>query len=71
MLVDHRTLRVELARRGFTQTLLAHLLGVPPTTLSTWLTGAHPAPPDLPHRIETALELPRGALIQPAEERAR
>jgi transcriptional regulator with XRE-family HTH domain len=46
---------IELARAGLTQRQLAQQLGVPPTTLSTWLTGAHPAPGDLSTRIATAL----------------
>ena len=61
-MLDRRTLRVELARRDLTQTRLAGMLGVPPTSLSTWLSGAHPAPADLASRIETALGLSRGAL---------
>jgi DNA-binding transcriptional regulator YdaS (Cro superfamily) len=56
------TLAVELARAGRTQTELAVLLGVPPTTLSTWLTGAHPAPVNLASRIECTLGLRRGLL---------
>ncbi len=57
---DHRTplkvaVAVELARAGLTQRQLAQQLGVPPTTLSTWLTGAHPAPGNLSARIATAL----------------
>ncbi len=57
---NHRTclkvaVAIELARAGLTQRQLAQQLGVPPTTLSTWLTGAHPAPGDLSTRIATAL----------------
>ncbi len=48
---------VELARRGMRQRDLAQLLNVPPTTLSTWITGAHPAPADLAERIAKALDL--------------
>ncbi|MBN1208533.1 MAG: helix-turn-helix transcriptional regulator [Myxococcaceae bacterium] len=58
-------LAVELARAGMTQRELARLLGVPPTTLSTWLSGAHPAPPDLPSRISTAMGLERSLLPTP------
>lgn len=50
-----RAVRVALARKGMTQLDLAHLLGVPPTSLSDWLRGAHPAPPNLVRRLEKAL----------------
>ena len=60
---------VELARCGLTQGSLARRLKVPPTTLSTWLTAAHPAPPDLPDRIERALRLTPGTLPRPAAKR--
>lgn len=62
MAVNTDVLRVELARRRLTQIQLAQLLRVPPTTLSTWVRGAHPAPNDLATRIEKALGLPLGAL---------
>lgn len=55
-------LRVELARVELTHADLAVKLGVAPTTLSTWLRGAHPPPPDLTERIERALRLPTGRL---------
>lgn len=48
-------LAIELARVGLTQRELAQQMGVPPTTLSTWLTGAHPPPSDLARRIAEAL----------------
>lgn len=60
--VFRRALRVELARAELTHADLAARLGVAPTTLSTWLRAAHPAPPDLSQRIERALRLRRGAL---------
>lgn len=60
----HR-LRVELAKANITQRRLAHLLGTPPSTLSTWLNGAAPAPADLVKRIETALDLEPGSLAGP------
>lgn len=69
MPLDRRTLRVELARRDLTQTRLAGMLGVPPTSLSTWLRGEHPAPPDLKRKIETALGLSAGTLDADPEER--
>ena len=55
-------LSVELARAGMRQRDLAARMGVAPTTLSTWLNGAHPAPTDLAERIERALALRLGAL---------
>lgn len=57
---------VELARRSMRQRDLARLLKTPDTTLSDWLRGAHPAPADLPTRIERALGLPAGALARNA-----
>src|SRR2546428_4934721 len=62
MPVDGDALRVELARRDLTQTQLALLMKLPPTTLSTWIRGAHPAPSDLAGRIEKALGLAAGVL---------
>jgi plasmid maintenance system antidote protein VapI len=59
---------VELARRGLFQRDLARRLRVPDTTLSDWLRGAHPAPPDLSTRIEKALGMRGGELL--AELRA-
>lgn len=53
---------VELARRDLRQRDLARLLHTPDTTLSDWLRGAHPAPPDLSTRIERAFKLPAGTL---------
>lgn len=55
------TLRVELAKAGLTQRALAKKLNVPDTTLSDWITGAHPAPPDFTCRIEKELGLPAGS----------
>lgn len=54
-------LRVELAKAGLTQRALARKLNVPDTTLSDWITGAHPAPADLSIRIEKELGLPAGS----------
>ena len=62
MPVNADALRVELARRNLTQTQLAQLMGLPPTTLSSWVRGAHPAPDDLTRKIEKALGLAGGAL---------
>lgn len=55
-------LKVELARAELTHAELAMRLGVAPTTLSTWLRAAHPAPADLAERIERSLHLRRGTL---------
>lgn len=55
-------LKVELAKAGLNQSQLARKLEVPSTTLSDWLRGEHPAPADLPTRIEKALGLSAGAL---------
>jgi len=53
---------VQLARRGLRQRDLARLLETPDTTLSDWLRSVHPAPLDLPSRIEGALHLDPGTL---------
>ena len=42
------------------------IIGEPPSTLSTWLHGAAPAPEDLAERIEAALDLKRGSLAVPS-----
>ena len=55
---------VELARRGMRQRDLAGLMKIPDTTLSDWLRGQHPPPPDLAARIERALKLPTGSLAE-------
>lgn len=65
--LSFRNLRAELARRGMTQLDLAHLLGHPVSTLSSWLRSAAPMPPDLARRIEAALDLAPGSLY-PEEE---
>lgn len=62
MPIAMESLRVELARRNMTRSLLAKKLRVPPTTLSGWLNEAHPAPPNLAERVEDALRLVRGTL---------
>jgi plasmid maintenance system antidote protein VapI len=63
--VDPDRLRVELAKANITKRRLAQILGEPPSTLSTWLNGAAPAPTDLAQRIEAALDLKLGSLSRP------
>ena len=46
-----------LARAGLSRQDLAHRLGHPSTTFSSWLRGTHPSPPDLWQRIADALEI--------------
>ncbi len=53
---------VALAQAGLTERDLAMHIGVPDTTLSDWLRGAHPPPKTLPARIESALGLRHGSL---------
>jgi transcriptional regulator with XRE-family HTH domain len=53
--IDLPRLRVELARKGLTQIQLAQKLDVPPTSLSGWLRGVHPAPEGLHRRISEVL----------------
>ena len=64
--IDTAELRAHLARRGWTQLDLARRLGHPVSTFANWLRGAHPAPPDLPERIERILGLQRGNLARGA-----
>ena len=60
-------LDVELAKANITQSELARRLETPSTTLSDWLTGAHPAPENLFQRIEKALRLSPGTLLRDAK----
>jgi DNA-binding transcriptional regulator YdaS (Cro superfamily) len=60
--IDQSALRVELARRQLAQWRLALKLGLRPSTLSDYLRGARPAPPELAERIERALRLEQGSL---------
>ncbi len=60
--VDVRTLKAELARQGLTLIALARRIEARPSTLSAWIHGANPAPPDLVGRIEKALGVKRGTL---------
>lgn len=55
-------LRIELLRLDLTQLDLAKRLDVPVSTLSSWLRGVSPPPPDLLRRIEHALDIPPNAL---------
>lgn len=63
--VDPQRLRVELAKKDVTKRRLAEKMSVPPSTLSTWLHGAAPAPADLAERIEAALNLKPGSVAVP------
>ena len=58
----HTAVRIALAQAGLTQADLARRLGIPSTTLSDWLRGAHPAPADLAERVEARLKLGAGTL---------
>lgn len=53
--IDKLKLKVELVRQGSTFAKLARQLKRPPTTLASWLSGAHPPPPDLAALIAEAL----------------
>jgi transcriptional regulator with XRE-family HTH domain len=65
-MVDTSKLRGLLAERRLPQWRLAKRLGYAPSTLSDYLRGARPAPPDLVKQIEQELRLPPGALTQRA-----
>lgn len=65
--IDKSKLKVELVKRETTLGALANQLGLPPTTLSSWLSARHPAPEDLQGRIERALGLRSGALSAPTK----
>ena len=66
--VDPARLRVALAKANITKRRLAQILDEPPSTLSTWLHGASPAPKDLAKRIELALGLKPGSLAVHPDE---
>jgi plasmid maintenance system antidote protein VapI len=53
--IDARKLRVALAERDLPRWRLAKLMKLPPSTLSDYLRGARPAPPDLAEKICTVL----------------
>lgn len=61
--IDIRELRVELARRDLTQGELATRISTRPSTLSSWLRGVNPPPPQFRERVEEALGLHPGALL--------
>lgn len=65
--VDTDLFRIELAKRRLTRIEVARVLGVPATTLGAWVRGVHPAPTDLPARIEKALGLAAGTLTKKPE----
>lgn len=66
----HRAVRIALAQAGLTQADLAGRLGIPSTSMSDWLRGAHPAPANLLERLERALGLERGSLERAARTAA-
>jgi len=70
MLINLDQLRIELARHQMHLVDLAQIIGVPPTTLSSWLNGRHPGPNDLSTRIEKELGLELGSLTSDGNERA-
>jgi predicted transcriptional regulator len=61
-MVDELKLSVELVKRRIPQWRFATMIGIPPSTLSDYLRGARPQPPELRSRIEAALNLRAGAL---------
>ena len=62
--IDLHRLRDELIRRKLPLWRPAREnLDTAPSTLSSWLTGARPAPEGLRERLETALGLPTGTLV--------
>lgn len=63
-LIDAQKLKVALVQNRRTLVTLAFELGENPSTLSAWIRRVNRQPPDLAARIETALGLPRGALIE-------
>jgi transcriptional regulator with XRE-family HTH domain len=60
--IDTVALKLALVRKGWSQSQLADALDVPPTTLSSWLRGEHPSPPELQARLENALGISPGEL---------
>ncbi len=60
--MNHPRIKAVLAERRLTQWRLAHMLKMPPSTLSEYLRGTKRSPPNLVQRIERKLHLPNGAL---------
>jgi DNA-binding transcriptional regulator YdaS (Cro superfamily) len=60
--VDPHKVRVACVEQRVPQWRLARLLSLAPSTLSDYLRGARPAPPNLAERIERALGRTRGSL---------
>ncbi len=65
-----RELAVILAGRALYFSDLAAKLGVAPNTLSCWLNKRHSPPADFLERLEAALELRAGSLVQSAVQDA-
>lgn len=66
-MIDHVSLRVEMARAGVSLLDLARRLAVPRSTLSAWLRNVNPAPADLRLRLAAALQVPEAVLRPPRE----
>jgi predicted transcriptional regulator len=64
-----RKLKGVLAERGLAQWMLAKKVGYAPSTLSDYLRGARPAPPELVDQLEAALKLATGTLKKKEQER--
>lgn len=60
--IDRPELLAQLARRDLTQTQLAMLMRVRPSTFSSWARGINPAPEGFRESVEDALGLERGTL---------
>jgi hypothetical protein len=57
-MIDRRKLKAQLALKGWRVLDLANVLGVPKSTLYSWLTGVVAAPADLEERVTAALGVP-------------
>lgn len=66
--INQRAYRIALASAGITQVRLAQKLGVAPSTLSGWVTGAASPPDGWLDRLEDSLAVPLGALRHAATE---
>jgi hypothetical protein len=60
--IDKRKYKAALALRGLRALDVARTLGVPPSTLASWINGVSPSPTGLEERLESALSLARHGL---------